>query len=421
MFGKEKKTQKALGELFEGLKEAPWFWEAYEGDDKAADRSLKGYFGQIDAFVDAGFDVDTPNQQSKCTLLVHACYKGDLPVVKHLVESGADIHRMAYDEPGLDTHGPLAAACAGASVEVVEYLLAAGADSTVVDAAGRSAEDRIENSMAIASRFGNPVERLTKCLEVLSAGSGASADADAPVPTLVAGDSGEELCTAVRDGDLACVEQLLDGGANPDTVDEEGRPAIGWAAALGHLDILRALLSKGADPDLAAPDGTTPIEVAGKTAGTEAAKILLEANANPNTRSDSGATPLTGAASVGATELVRMLLDAGANVDTLGPSDAPAILYAAQDGHLEIVDLLLQRGASPDLQSQSGLTALMQATSECYYPIVKRLLEGGASADVENEMGFTARVMAGSGAMLNSSRKAEFEEIGALLEQYESG
>ena len=62
----------------------------------------------------------------------------------------------------------------------------------------------------------------------------------------------------------------------------------------------------------------------------------------------------------------------------------------------------------------------MQATSECYYPIVKLLLERGASADVENDMGFTAGIMAGSGAMLNSSLKTEFDAIGELLEKYES-
>lgn len=58
------------------------------------------------------------------------------------------------------------------------------------------------------------------------------------------------LFDAVAAGDLARVEALLAGGADPNPFDAEGRTPIALAAEKGHEALVTALLAGGADPAL---------------------------------------------------------------------------------------------------------------------------------------------------------------------------
>jgi uncharacterized protein len=58
------------------------------------------------------------------------------------------------------------------------------------------------------------------------------------------------LFDAVAAGDLARVEALLAGGADPNPFDAEGRTPLATAAENGHEELVRTLLAGGADPSL---------------------------------------------------------------------------------------------------------------------------------------------------------------------------
>jgi uncharacterized protein len=58
------------------------------------------------------------------------------------------------------------------------------------------------------------------------------------------------LFDAVAAGDLAQVEALLAGGADPNPFDSEGRTPLIVAAENGHEELVRTLLAGGADPSL---------------------------------------------------------------------------------------------------------------------------------------------------------------------------
>lgn len=64
----------------------------------------------------------------------------------------------------------------------------------------------------------------------------------------VAADSGAGLLAAAAKGRAAQVKSLLDGGADIEAVDRDGRTALMLAAQHGHLDAVQLLLERGAKP-----------------------------------------------------------------------------------------------------------------------------------------------------------------------------
>ncbi|ALV48852.1 hypothetical protein ASR50_05210 [Streptomyces sp. 4F] len=71
--------------------------------------------------------------------------------------------------------------------------------------------------------------------------------------------SGAELVAAVGRGDAEGVRRLLEGGAAPDTVAEDGLPVLCRAIDAYEADVAEALVEAGADQDRELPDGTTPL------------------------------------------------------------------------------------------------------------------------------------------------------------------
>ncbi|WP_432038532.1 ankyrin repeat domain-containing protein [Streptomyces cucumeris] len=69
----------------------------------------------------------------------------------------------------------------------------------------------------------------------------------------------DPLITAVRSGDEDAVRVLLEDGADPNAVDEQGTPALCLAVSAFHSTIASYLVHGGADPDRRLPDGTTPL------------------------------------------------------------------------------------------------------------------------------------------------------------------
>ncbi|MFJ3640711.1 HEAT repeat domain-containing protein [Streptomyces sp. NPDC090108] len=75
------------------------------------------------------------------------------------------------------------------------------------------------------------------------------------------GDDGVDdlLRSAVRAGNAEAVRDLLERGADPDTVGGDGLPVLCQAVAAYDVPVAEALVDGGADPDSVLPDGTTPL------------------------------------------------------------------------------------------------------------------------------------------------------------------
>ncbi|WP_329116591.1 ankyrin repeat domain-containing protein [Streptomyces sp. NBC_01465] len=69
----------------------------------------------------------------------------------------------------------------------------------------------------------------------------------------------DALVAAVRSGDAEAVGALLEGGADPDTVDEQGVPVLCLAVAAYDSPVTDALMNGGADANRPLPNGETPL------------------------------------------------------------------------------------------------------------------------------------------------------------------
>ena len=160
----------------------------------------------------------------------------------------------------------------------------------------------------------------------------------------------EPLFVAAATSDLAKVEELLAGNADPNHVrEEEGATALHAAVADGNNAIISVLLAARASPHVAtSDDGTTPLRCAAETGNAVAIKALLAAM-------DGVPVSKTITANKGTRWYVNM-------PNPTSEGGTTALYVAAQNGHLDAVQALLDSDADPNLTcSDDGSTALLMA------------------------------------------------------------
>ncbi len=146
---------------------------------------------------------------------------------------------------------------------------------------------------------------------------------------------------AALDGDITAVRQVLSGSLNIDTLDEDGRTALMYAAYNGHTDIARILIEKGADVNLTDPNKRTALMFASSGPSPETVKLLLEHNADPDlTDMPEHFTALMYAAAEGHLNNVRILLTHKANPKLKDIDGDDAATFASNNNHEEIADLI---------------------------------------------------------------------------------
>lgn len=123
---------------------------------------------------------------------------------------------------------------------------------------------------------------------------------------------------AAQFGSTACVQLLLDHGANPNLKDKMGETPLYMAVTNGHADTILALVKAGADVE--APDhlGNTPLIRAVIEGRVECVSVLLDNGAVVSRTNKAGYTALTAAVLCRAAhnemvDVIRVLLNAGAD------------------------------------------------------------------------------------------------------------
>lgn len=253
--------------------------------------------------------------------LTAAVKAGDLPAVRALLKSGAEVNARAGDGST-----PLLWAVHDAQPEIARVLITAGA---TVDA---------------ANDFG-----VTPLLE------------------------------ASRTGDAVMVDVLLQGGANPSLAHPEGETPLMAAARAGSVPAVRALLTRGADVNAAENfQKTSALMWAAGEGHVEVVDLLLEAGANPDHQGHitslaqrhnadhptGGLTALMLAARNGDDTMVRRLAKGGADLNLKNGDGASAAMLAIYNDRFDVAATLIELGSDANDGSLYVAMEMRDATTD---------------------------------------------------------
>ena len=189
----------------------------------------------------------------------------------------------------------------------------------------------------------------------------------------------EILLDCVRCGNTEKVCECL----KRPTTQPELNTALGWAARLGHVNILSVLLQHGADTQCNSWAGISPLLWASIfSPDISAISMLIQHGSDIDHQSSKHQqTALHAAAIRGRHDFMSLLLDAGADPDIVDHLHKTPLLYAVQRAHTVCVTMLLQHNANVEL---SGLvngqlvTPLITALLQNDLEVTKLLILAGA-------------------------------------------
>ena len=372
----------------------------------------------VDCFLKLGAD---PNQKSVHTglsPLTVASHVGDADKLNLLIRHGAHV-----DGWGSFASDPLCLAALHGHKACVQALLDAG--STIV--IGRQYGF---NALNHAAQEGH-TEILQRLLD-----QGVSANARSS-PT-----GGTPLFAAALNEQFACMQILLDGGANINQPCRDGHTILyccaregqlaslqwllahgvkkqGWksykedplciAARNGHIDCVRELIRAGAPIISAREYGFSALHLAALEGHFEIVKYLLDIGVCVNAESSSsGCIALFGAAVSGQLSCMRILLQAGARVNHTDNKGRTALFHASHEGDARAVALLLEHGAKVNGWSSCDNDPLCFAALHGHKACTEKLLCAGARIVTGREYGFSA--------LNNAAQTGQAEILKSLLD-----
>ena len=378
--------------------------------------SEHGDFAILQALIDAGGDIESPNSEGQ-TLLMAVARTGHTDTAKLLLDKGAKVN--ASESWGGQT--ALMWAASQQQPAMVKLLIENGAD---VNARGKDHDwPRFVTS-----------EPRTKPLDL---------------------GGFTPLLYAAREGCVACVTALLDGGADIDMTDLWGQTPLLLATLNLHYDTAAVLIERGADikrwdwwgrsalyntidlhlmtsstrGDLPSTDKLTALDIA-RTLLEKGAYVDMRLKAEPPFRGgdrgytdgsadsrvvSAGSTALHKAAKAGDIEAVKLLLEFGANVHAKNVLfDVTPILAAAgvwrvygifREGPLsgefttgaqasEIVQVLMNAGANIQDVAANGQNAAHGAAKAGWNEVVQLAFDQGVDLGATDVGGLTPKDLA---------------------------
>jgi ankyrin repeat protein len=426
-----------------------------EGVTPLALAATNGDAESIRRLLDAGAEVDArgPNDE---TALMLAARTGATDAIALLIDRGAAIDATE----SLRGTTALMWAAANRNTDAIRLLLARGADAGVTSATSGpprnpylapSARSRIT---AYEIGYGDPSKldrEVTEVERLRARASFLDQDASDALADLLAE---QAAAGGVEDAEVA-FEELSNRrrGAASEGARGGGLTALVFAAREGDMASVRALIEGGADVNQTTAYGWTPLLAAVQNRYYRLASYLLEQGADPNIANEGGWSPLyiatdnrnieggdypTRRPDMDHLALIRLLLDHGADPNLrmksstetrtvftnqwLREEGATAFLRAAQSGDLALMRLLLEHGADPSIATDAAVTPLMAASGigwvegvtyewspEQTYEAVELLLELGADINAHDTVD-------GRTALMGAAHKGRNDVVALLVD-----
>ncbi|KAJ5532399.1 hypothetical protein N7494_008951 [Penicillium frequentans] len=232
---------------------------------------------------------------------------------------------------------------------------------------------------------------------------------------------------AASRGRIETIKVLLEGGADPDEVDQCGWGPLHFAADKGHWNIARLLLEKGATPGLVngssdrfTGKSTYPILVAAAREYLPMLRLLLGAKVRTTVTDVHGRTPVHLAVKQGNLEICSLLLEHDAQHPLSGLSrifgSKPAVLtkdtsdhfplfYAVESGNSPMAELLLSSSAaSPKARDWHKKRLFHEAVKSGNVEMVEIFLRNGAPVNLRGQDSTSALHIAAYEGDVNMTR-----------------
>lgn len=204
-------------------------------------------------FIDKGADPDI--QALGITLLEISCIRGNLEVVKFLVENGASVN-------GKRVKGkPLINAAQHGNTDIVEYLISKGANVNAIPVY----EDGSRGGSALISAVMGGYLDIVKLLVE----NGADLEYQEE-----SSDKETVVMVAARNGSRHILEYLVQKGANINYQDQNGKTALMYTVTSGQKDNVEVLMKYKPDLSLKDKDGHTALDMAKERKKKDIIKIL---------------------------------------------------------------------------------------------------------------------------------------------------
>src|SRR5579863_6820552 len=326
----------------------------------------------VRALIKAGANVKLANQLGT-SAITEAAIIGSAPIIDALLKAGANPNFRTTDG-----ETPLMAAARSGKVDAAKVLLAAGADinaketwggqSAIMWAAAQSQGDMVKflaSKDANLNDHGKINQWERKVIQE-------------PRPKDMNKGGFTPLHYAAREGCSACVQNLLDAHADPDSEDPDRETPLLLALENMHFDTAAVLVKGGADLDKWDLFGRSPVYMA-----ADVSTLPMKGNG--------AVAVLPSPDKLTAVDVGRMMLERGANPniqlkrrppyrdvpqdrggDGMLAQGATPLLRAARGGDDKFVALLLEYKALVDLPSKEGITPLMAAAGVDYGARVTR-------------------------------------------------
>ena len=380
---------------------APSLWSVVAAaavDSPVADAASRGDAGAVEALLERGADVQTARPDGM-TALHWAAMRSDLEMAEMLLYAGANLEATTR----IGQHTPLHVAGRSGQAPVVRALLDAGADPHAPTASGATPlhlAAQAGNGAAVAALLDhgadvNVRERTWGQTPLMFA---AASNRLGPVNVLM--ERGAELDVATRVVDLPALDamdraaaqrrkQVLDGfrAAAPPHEQQGWRPTASEVQtavrAAREVQALAEIPVGGDGPQLERGTPRAYTERVGRQGGL---------------------TALLHAARQGHTEVALALLYAGADVNQESGDQSSPLQIATMNGHFDLALRLIERGADPNIATDGGATPLFAALNlqwaprarypqprahdqqeATYLDVMAALLEAGANPNVRLE------------------------------------
>ncbi|KAK0667167.1 ankyrin repeat-containing domain protein [Cercophora samala] len=300
--------------------------------------------------------------------------RGDVQAVKDLLQEG---RASIYDIRGNTNETPLFAALYRIDIPIIRLLLQAGADPfsevhmnpgllweviQIHVSARRGGQELVDMIPVFDHVELSPLHRAVSGLLHLNLDDALCKTQYLAYLNHVDPESTwSPLDLAAFRGDTNAVSKLLKAGASATLQNKLGAPPLFHACCFSHYEVAKLLVEAGADVNEMVDDrGITPpfISAVNETGYETDRKVLSVVGNHVNHKLRKGATPLCFAAAQRSTKTVALLIDHGADVNHMDKDGDRPIMYAVVYRRHDNVRLLLKHGCDYRFTTAKGKNVL---------------------------------------------------------------